>query len=70
MLDKTAPEKTIKVYDKPKQPYFNKYVCEQRKIVRNRERAWQSSRKITNGWSIKKKETGTTNYSNSKKSNP
>ena len=22
MLDKTAPEKAVKVYDKPKQPYF------------------------------------------------
>ena len=27
MLDKMAPEKkTVKVYDKPNQPYFNKYV--------------------------------------------
>ena len=26
MLDKTPPEKTIRVYDKPKQPYFNKYI--------------------------------------------
>ena len=26
MLDKSAPEKTIKVYDNPKQPYFNKYI--------------------------------------------
>ena len=45
MLDKTAPEKTINVYDKPKQPYFNKYVHEQRKIVKNRERAWQKFKK-------------------------
>ena len=26
MPNKTAPEKTVKVYDKPKQPYINKYV--------------------------------------------
>ena len=37
MLDKMVPEKTIKVYDKPKQPYFNKYIQEQRKVVNNRE---------------------------------
>ena len=31
ILEKTATEKTIKVYDKPKQPCFSKYIWEQRK---------------------------------------
>ena len=26
MLDKMAPENTVEVYDKLKQPYFNKYI--------------------------------------------
>ena len=26
MQDKMEPEKTIKVYGKPKQPYFHKYI--------------------------------------------
>ena len=55
MLDKTAPEKTVKVSDKPKQPYFNKYVWEQRKIIKNREMAWQKLRK-DHQWMAHKKE--------------
>ena len=69
MLDKTAPERTFKVFDKPKQPYFNKYVWDQRKTVKNKERVQKNSGRITTGWLIKKRETGTTNYSNYKKSN-
>ena len=60
VLDKTAPEKTNKVCNKPKQPYFNKYVCEQRKIVRNGERAWQLFKK-DHQWLAYKKERNTYN---------
>ena len=43
-LEKTAPLKTIICSDKPRQPWFNKYVRGQQKIVRSRQRAWNRYR--------------------------
>ena len=34
-LDRTAPLKTIKYLDKPRQPWFNKHIRDQTKIVRS-----------------------------------
>ena len=39
-LEKTAPLKTIKYSDKPRQPWFNKYLRRHKKTVRSRQRAW------------------------------
>ena len=38
-LEKTAPLKAIKYSDKPRQPWFNKYIRGQQKTVRSRQRA-------------------------------
>ena len=40
MLDKTAPLKEIKTRDKPYKPYYNKYIRNQRRTVKTRERTW------------------------------
>ena len=39
-LEKTAPLKAINYSDKPRQPWFNKYIRGQQKIVRSRQRSW------------------------------
>ena len=43
-LEKTVPLKTIIYSDKPRQPWFNKYVRGQQKIARSRQRAWSRYR--------------------------
>ena len=43
-LENTAPLKTIKYSDKPRQLWFNKYVRGQQKLVRSRQRAWSKYR--------------------------
>ena len=40
MMDKTAPLKEIKIREKPHKPYYNKYVRNQQKTVKTRERTW------------------------------
>ena len=40
-LDATAPVKTIKFTNRPKQPWFNKFIREQKNIVKNHERKWR-----------------------------
>ena len=40
MLDKTALLKEIKTRDKPHTPYYNKYIRNQRRTVKTRERTW------------------------------
>ena len=54
-LEKTAPLKTIICSDKPRQPWFNKYVRGQQKIVRSRQRAWSRYRQ-PNHWMAYTKE--------------
>ena len=41
ILYRVAPSKTIKVTNKPRKPWFNEYIRDQRKVVRNRERTWK-----------------------------
>ena len=41
MLDRVASSKTIKVTNKPRKPWFNKCIRDQRIVVRNRERTWR-----------------------------
>ena len=43
-LEKTAPLKTIKYSDKPRQLWFNKNIRGQQKIVRSRQKAWSKYR--------------------------
>ena len=40
------------------------------KLLKTERGSGENSGRINNGWFIKKKETGTTNYSSIKKSNP
>ena len=54
-LEKNAPLKTIKCSDKPRQPWFNKYIRGQKKIVRSRQRAWSMYRQ-THHWTAYTKE--------------
>ena len=41
MLDAVAPKKSIKQIDKPKNPWFNKYIRQQRKVAKNRDTIWR-----------------------------
>ena len=41
ILDTVAPKKTIKQTDLPKNPWLNKYIRQQRKVVKNRDRVWR-----------------------------
>ena len=41
MFDRVALSKTIKVTNKPRKPWFNKHIRDQRKEVRYRERTWE-----------------------------
>ena len=41
MLDRVAPSKTINITNKPRKLWFNKYIRDQRNVVRNRERTWK-----------------------------
>ena len=43
-LEKTSLLKTIKYSDKPRQPWFNKYIRRQQKTVGPRQRAWSKYR--------------------------
>ena len=43
-LDMIAPLKTIKYSSKPRQPWFNKYMIDKRKIVRLQQRTWNKYR--------------------------
>ena len=40
MLDNRVPLKEMKSIDKPHKPYYNKYIKNQQKIVKTRERTW------------------------------
>ena len=40
-LDATAPVKTIKFTNRPKHPWFNKFIREQMNVVKNHERKWR-----------------------------
>ena len=40
MLDKKAPLKELKTRKKPHKPYYNKYIRNQRRTVKTRERTW------------------------------
>ena len=44
MLVRVASSETIKVTNKPRKPWFNKYIKDQRKVVRNRETTWKHCR--------------------------
>ena len=59
-LEKTTPLKTIKYSDKPKQPWFNKYIKGQQKAVRSRWRAWSKYRQPITGWHTPNREIYTT----------
>ena len=48
-LDATAPVKTIKFTNRPKQPWFNKFIREQKNVVKNHERNGESTNNNTNG---------------------
>ena len=45
VLDKVAPEKTVTVTSRKLQPWYNSYIRDQKKIVRNRERLWHKYNK-------------------------
>ena len=59
-LEKTAQLKTIKCSDKPRQLWFNKYVRDQQKIVRSRQRAWSRYRQ-PHHWTAYTKERNISN---------
>ena len=40
-LDATTPIKSIKLTNRPKHPRFNKYIREQKSVVKNQERKWK-----------------------------
>ena len=40
-LDAMAPIKSIKFTNRPKHPWFNKYIREQKSVVKNHERKWR-----------------------------
>ena len=58
-LDKTGPLKTIKDPNKPRQPWFNKHIRDQQKIVRSRQRAWNKYRQPHQWKPIQKRRTYT-----------
>ena len=55
MVDHTAPLKEIKSVDKQHKPYYNKYIRDQWKIVKTRERTWLKYRE-QHKWLANKKE--------------
>ena len=55
MLDTVASKKTIKQINKPKNSWFNKYVRQQRKVVKTRDRVWRRY-KQDHQWHTYKKE--------------
>ena len=44
VLDATAPIKSIKFTNRPKHPWFNKFIREQKSVVKNHERKWRKSK--------------------------
>ena len=40
-LDATTPIKSIKFTNRPKHPWFNKFIREQKRVVKNYERKWR-----------------------------
>ena len=43
-LNQTAPMKTIKCTNRPKHPWHNKFIKEQKRVVNNREKAWRRNK--------------------------
>ena len=48
-FDRTAPLKTIKYLDKPRQAWFNKHIKDQEKVVRPQQMTWNKNRQ-PNHW--------------------
>ena len=69
MLDKTAPEKTVKGMISLNNHTVTSMYDSKGKLLKTERGPGKNSGRITNGWLIKKKETSTTNYPNFKKSN-
>ena len=55
MLERGAPSQTIKVTNKPRKPWFIRYIRDQRKVVRNRKRTWKHCRS-EHQWKVYKTE--------------
>ena len=55
VLDATAPIKSIKFTNRPKHPWLNKFIREQKSVVKNHERKWEKVQ-TTNQWQAYKKE--------------
>ena len=60
MLDAVAPKKTIKQIYESKNPWLNKYIRQQRKVVKNRDIIWRKYKKDYQCHTYKKRETSTT----------
>ena len=59
MLDKVATEKTDRFANKPIKPWFNTYIRDQRKIVKNRDLVWRKYRQQHQWQAYTKTETYT-----------
>ena len=59
MLDTVAPKKTIKQTDKPQRPKFNKYIRQQRRVVKNRDRVWRRYKQDHQWHTYKREKTST-----------
>ena len=60
MLDMVAPSNSMEVTNKPEKPWFNKYMRDQWKVVRNRGKPGSAVGLNINGRHIRLKETSIT----------
>ena len=61
MLEKVAPEKTVKFANKPIKPWFNKYIRDQMNIVQKRDCVWRKYRQ-QHQWQAYSKERNMYNH--------
>ena len=62
-LNQTSPLKTIKCSDIQKHPWDNKFIKEQKRVVKNREKLGENTNNIISGRHTQRKGTYTIGYS-------
>ena len=55
-IDATAPNKSIKFTNRPKHPWFNKFIREERSVVKNHEIRWRKYKQQQHQWQAYMKE--------------
>ena len=61
-LNAIARIKSIKFTNRPKHPWFNKFIRKQRRVVKNHEKRWESTNNNTNGKHTRRRGMSTTGY--------